>query len=266
MKLLSIASGSSGNCIYAGSGKTHLLIDAGISAKRIEAGLNTIGLSISDMDAVLITHEHSDHINGLKAVAKKREIPIFATRGTIDEIISKTSCGIDPALFNEVRADNEFEIKDVLIDPIRISHDAAEPVCYRLSSGSESDPSVAVCTDLGTYDDYIVDRLSGVSSLLLEANHDIKMLEAGPYPYFLKKRILGDKGHLSNDSAGELLSRLYSCGNLRQVLLGHLSEENNYAALAFETVRMQLNMLCGQRVKENLTLGIAFRDNPGKLI
>ncbi|MCR4740419.1 MAG: MBL fold metallo-hydrolase, partial [Lachnospiraceae bacterium] len=239
----------------------------GIPAKRIEAGLNTIGLSISDMDALLITHEHSDHISGLKAVAKKGGLPVYATRGTIDEILKKYASGVDPALFKEVRADDGFTIKDVFVDPIRISHDAAEPVCFRFTSASSGEnSSAAVCTDLGTYDDYIVDKLSGVSSLLLEANHDIKMLEVGPYPYFLKKRILGEKGHLSNDSAGELLSKLYNAGNLRQVLLGHLSEENNYAALAFETVRMQLNMLCGQQIRENLTLGIAMRDAPGTLI
>ncbi|MCR4589493.1 MAG: MBL fold metallo-hydrolase [Lachnospiraceae bacterium] len=272
MRLLSIASGSSGNCIYVGCEDTNLLVDAGISMKRIEAGLNTIDYSLSDMDGILITHEHSDHIAGLKAVSKKYHLPLYATKGTIAEISSKIK-EIDTALFHEISADNEFELKSFLIDPIRISHDAADPVGYGFYSKScfdkgASSPceSAAVCTDLGTYDDYIIDKLSGVSTLLLEANHDIKMLEAGPYPYYLKRRILSEKGHLSNDSAGELLSRLYSFGRLNRVLLGHLSKENNYAALAFETVRMQLNMLCGHDSNRKMELGIAFRDTPGSLI
>ncbi len=270
MRLLSIASGSSGNCIYVGCDNTNLLIDAGISMKRIEAGLNTIDLSIPDMDGILITHEHSDHIGGLKVLSKKYHLPLYATKGTINELIEK-KLGIDPDLFHEVKADREFELNDILVDPIRISHDAAEPVgfgfysqsCFNKHLGTPCE-SAAVCTDLGTYDDYIIDKLSGISTLLLEANHDIKMLEVGPYPYYLKKRILGEKGHLSNDSAGELLSRLYKFGNLRNVLLGHLSKENNYAALAFETVRMQLELFCGNSHDRNIELGVAFRDTPGK--
>ncbi len=272
MVLYSIASGSSGNCIYVGHKDSRLLIDTGISAKRIEEGLKSIDLSLSDIDAVLITHEHSDHISGLKTVSKKYHLPLYATRGTLQEI-NKKNPDIDTALFHEIRCDREFTLKDMLIDPIRISHDAAEPVCYRFYSASCFDSalrdrceSAAVCTDLGTYDDYIVDKLSGVSSILLEANHDIRMLEAGPYPYYLKRRILGEKGHLSNDSAGELLSELYNKGNLKSVLLGHLSKENNYAALAFETVRMQLNMLCGGQRERKLDINIALRDAPVKPI
>ena len=272
MRLLSIASGSSGNCIYVGHEGTNLLIDAGISGKRIEAGLNMIGLKTSDVDGILITHEHADHIAGLRVISNKYKVPIYATSGTINEILNgKKKINIDPGLFREVKADQEFSVKDMLINPIRISHDAAEPVCYRFF-GTDSD-STAVCTDLGTYDDYILDNLEGVSALLLEANHDIKMLEAGPYPYFLKKRILGEKGHLSNDSAGELLTHLMDSGKLKTVLLGHLSKENNYAALAFETVRMQLEMLgygCasskGYMDNTKVNLGVALRDEPGKLI
>ena len=265
---MSIASGSSGNCIYAGYESTNLLVDAGISAKRIEEGLNSIGESLSNMDGILITHEHSDHINGLKTISKKHRLPLYATRGTIDGILKINGMDIDPALFNEVKSDNEFTLKDMVIDPIRISHDAAEPVCYRFyaydgRSKISGEASAAVCTDLGVFDDYIIDKLKGVSTLLLEANHDIRMLEVGPYPYFLKKRILGDKGHLSNDSAGELLSRLMEGSSLKNVLLGHLSKENNYAALAYETVRMQLKMFGNG---SEVSLGIAPRDIPGKLL
>ncbi len=274
LRILSISSGSSGNCIYVGKGNTHLLVDAGISAKRIEEGLNTIGLKTSDMDAVLITHEHSDHIGGLDIVSKKYGLPIYATKGTMEGILKVSKKPeVTRDLFNVIRADNGFLINDIYVDPIRISHDALEPVCYRFyddpgQSGSDRD-SAAVCTDLGTYDDYIIDRLKGVSSLLLEANHDIRMLEAGPYPYFLKKRISGDRGHLSNDSAGLLLSELMKSKKLKSVLLGHLSQENNYAALAYETVRMQLKLCgieCGSSEGSGVYLGIAPRDVPGKLM
>ncbi len=222
------------------------------------------------MDGILITHEHSDHISALKVISKKHHLPLYATVGTINEILNVKGMEINPDLFNEVRYDREFTLKDMVIDPIRISHDAAEPVCYRFygcEKGEGVSPgkrrSAAVCTDLGKYDDYIVDKLSGVSTLLLEANHDVKMLEVGSYPYYLKKRILSEKGHLSNDSAGELLSYLMGEKSLKHVFLGHLSKENNYAALAYETVRMQLNMLCGNFEESGVSLGIAPRDVPG---
>ncbi len=275
---MSIASGSSGNCIYVGNGNTNVLVDAGISAKRIGEGLNTLGLSLSDIEAVFITHEHSDHISALPMLAKRHHLPMYATRGTIDALLNgKNKTGIDPSLFNEVCPDSPVTINDITVDPIRVSHDAADPVCYRFFAEGAADTgneraSAAVCTDLGVYDDYIIDRLKGVSALLLEANHDIRMLEAGPYPYFLKRRISGEKGHLSNDTAGELLSSLMEDSKLRTVLLGHLSQENNYPALAFETVRMQLKMTgheCSggmEKSRGTVNLGIAPRDVPGAII
>ncbi len=274
MRLKSIASGSSGNCIYVGNADTHVLVDAGISAKRIAEGLSTLDITPSDIDAVFITHEHSDHISGLSVLSRKFRLPIYATAGTIDAILNGPKQDYDPALFNEISPDDTFCLNDLLIDPIRVSHDAADPVCYRFyADAPESERvSVAVCTDLGIYDDYIVDRLKGVSALLLEANHDIRMLEAGSYPYFLKRRISGDKGHLSNDSAGMLLCALMGDDRLKTVLLGHLSQENNYPALAFETVRMQLKMTgyeCDGSESPRgsaVSLGIAPRDVPGKLI
>ncbi len=276
MRLLSISSGSSGNCIYVGNRDTHILVDAGIPLKRIEEGLDTIGLTPSDIDALFITHEHSDHISALGTVSKRYHIPIFATQGTIGELLNgKRSVKVDSSLFSEVRPDCSFSLKDLTVSPIRVSHDAADPVCYRFfdntpETGSFGErTSAAVCTDLGFYDDYIVDSLMGVNTLLLEANHDTRMLEAGPYPYFLKKRISGEKGHLSNDSAGELLGALMKKNSLKKVLLGHLSKENNYAALAYETVRMQLDLMGikgGAGEDDEVKIGIADRVKTGKLI
>lgn len=239
MRLCSIASGSSGNCIYVGSEATHLLVDVGISGKRTESGLQELGLSANEIDGILVTHEHADHISGLGVIARKYEIPIYATAGTIRAIRETASLGIlEEGLFHEVQEDRKFTIKDLTVNPMQISHDAAQPVGYRISYGNKK---VAVCTDLGAYNDYTVECLKGMDALLLEANHDVNMLQVGPYPYYLKQRILGDRGHLSNENSGRLLCRILHDG-LKTVFLGHLSKENNLPELAFESVRMEINM------------------------
>ena len=239
MRLCSIASGSSGNCIYVGSDATHLLVDVGISGKKIESGLNSLGLGGNDLDGILITHEHSDHISGLGVLARKYEIPIYATRGTITAIRRTKNLGnLDDDLFREIKEDSKFTIKDLTVNPMRISHDAAQPAAYRFSYGSKK---VAVCTDLGIYNDYTVECLKGMDALLIEANHDVNMLQVGPYPYYLKQRILGDRGHLSNENSGRLLSRILH-DRLQAIVLGHLSKENNLPELAYEAVRMEITM------------------------
>lgn len=239
MRLCSIASGSSGNCIYVGSEAAHLLVDVGISGKRIEKGLRELGLTGKDIDGILITHEHADHIQGLGVIARKFEIPVYATEGTIRAIKDCEGLGkVDGELFQTIQEDRKFTIKDLTVNSMRISHDAAQPVGYRIAYGSKK---VAVCTDLGVYNEYTVECLKGMDALLLEANHDVNMLQVGPYPYYLKQRILGDRGHLSNENAGRLLSRILH-DELQTVLLGHLSKENNLPELAFESVRMEINM------------------------
>ena len=239
MRLCSIASGSSGNCIYVGSDSTHILIDAGISGKKTEEGLKELDLSMRDIDGIFITHEHSDHIAGLGVLTRKYEIPIYATKGTIEAIRNTAAAGrIPEELFHEVRPDEKVIIKDMICNPMRISHDAADPVAYRISHGRKK---AAVVTDLGNYNDYTVESLRGMDVLLLEANHDINMLQVGPYPYYLKQRILSDRGHLSNERAGQLLCRLLH-DKLQAVVLGHLSKENNMPELAYEAVRVEVTM------------------------
>ncbi len=263
MRLCSIASGSSGNCIYVGSDQTHLIIDAGISGKRIEEGLNEIGLKTKEMDGILITHEHSDHICGLGVVARKCGIPIYATRGTIDAILqTKTLGNIDSDLFVEVEPDRDFEIGDVTVSPVAISHDAAQPAAYIVR---KEDKSVGVITDLGKYDQYIIERLQGLDVILLEANHDIHMLEVGNYPYYLKQRILGDKGHLSNELSGRLLGHILH-DKLKAVLLGHLSKENNYEKLAYETVRLEVALGDNPYKKDDFPIYVARRDAISQII
>ena len=239
MRLCSIASGSSGNCIYVGSEATHLLVDAGVSGKRTENGLNHLGITGKELDGILITHEHADHISGPGVMARKYGVPIYATRGTIEAIRNCGTIGrIEDSLFREVYEDTKLIIKDLTVNPMKISHDAAQPVAYRIAYGSTR---VGICTDLGVYNDYTVECLKGMDALLIEANHDVNMLQVGPYPYYLKQRILGDRGHLSNENSGRLLSRILH-DNLQTILLGHLSKENNLPELAYEAVRMEITM------------------------
>lgn len=245
MRLCSIASGSSGNCIYVGTDATHLLVDVGISGKRTEAGLKELGISMKEIDGILVTHEHTDHIAGLGVLARKYGTPIYATLGTIRAIRQTSTVGVIPEeLFRPVYADRKLVIKDMICNPMRISHDAAEPVAYRLQHGRKR---IGIVTDLGTYNDYTIESLQGMDALLLEANHDIHMLQVGPYPYPLKQRILGDRGHLSNERAGQLLSSLLH-DKLQAVVLGHLSKENNIPELAYEAVRVEVTMERGKNL------------------
>ena len=228
MRLTSIASGSSGNCIYVGSESTHLLIDTGIAYKWIESGLHEIGLKGSDVDGVLITHEHS----------------------------------IEEELYRPIRADADFMVGDLSVRPFANSHDAAEPLGYRVGQGAKS---VAVCTDLGNYSEYTVGKLQGLDAILLESNHDVRMLQVGPYPYPLKQRILSDYGHLSNEASGRLLCELLH-DQMKHILLGHLSKENNLPELAYEAVRLEITMGDNPYDAGDFPISVAKRDVPSEVI
>ena len=263
MDFFSVASGSSGNCICLGSDQCHVMIDAGISGKRIEEGLNTYDYTTSDMDGVLITHEHSDHIQGLGVVARKYGLPIYATKGTADAILQSSSVGkIDPSLFHVIEAGKTFFIGNLEIYPMSISHDAADPVAYLVSDGRHR---VGIVTDLGYYDADIVSHMEGLDALLLEANHDIHMLQVGAYPYPLKQRILGERGHLSNETSGQLLGQILHDG-MQHILLGHLSKENNYDELAYETVRLEISLGDNPYRGNDFPIEVAKRDRPSSLI
>lgn len=263
MRLCSIASGSSGNCIYVGSENAHVLVDAGISGKRIEQGLNSLELTGRDIDGILVTHEHSDHIKGLGVLARKYEIPIYTTGGTVDAMVRTGGLGKLPeGIFHEIREDEAFSIKDLSISPFTIPHDAAQPVGYRLKCGGQS---VGIATDLGKYNDYIVENLQNLDALLLEANHDIRMLQVGKYPYYLKQRIMGDRGHLSNENAGRLLCRILH-DNMKAVFLGHLSKENNYEELAYETVCSEVTLGDNPYRSGDFKIQVAKRDCTSEVI
>ena len=263
MRLCSIASGSSGNCIYVGSDITHLLVDTGISKKKIDAGLKELDIKGEELDGILITHEHSDHIQGLGVFSRKYEVPIYATPGTIEGIENYAPLGRMPeGLLHPIHTDESFILGDIKIDPFRISHDAKEPSGYRMNCCGKS---VAVATDLGIYDEYTVSKLKSLDAVLLEANHDIHMLEVGSYPYYLKRRVMGDKGHLSNELSGRLLCDILH-DNLKHILLGHLSKENNYAKLAYETVKLEVTLSDNIYKGEDLDMAVARRDMISEII
>ena len=250
MKLSSIASSSEGNCICVGSDKTKLLIDCGISAKRIETSLSELDLTVPEFNGILITHEHTDHIKGLGVIARRYGLPIFATGKTIDAIFDYKNLGkVDKSLFHSIEADKPFEIGHIKIDASHVWHDAADPVCYSFySDGTKA----SIATDLGDYDEYLVEKIYDSDILFVEANHDVNMLQVGRYPYYLKRRILGKQGHLSNERCAQLIDEV-ATKKTKKVYLGHLSKENNYEKLAYETVKISLHNL-------TLPIEVARRD------
>lgn len=263
MRFCSIASGSSGNCIYIGNSNTHLLIDTGISKKKIEEGLDKIGLTGDDITAILITHEHVDHIQGLGVFCRKYQVPIYATGGTVKGILDYKGLGKLPdGLLHEIKVGEPFEIQDMQVYPFAISHDANEPSAYRIECDGKK---IAIATDLGEYDDTIVANLQGLDGILLEANHDVHMVEVGPYPYPLKQRVLGRRGHLSNELSGRLLCDILH-DKLQFIVLGHLSKENNFPELALETVKLEVTLSTNSYQGDKLPLTVAARDGVSNII
>ena len=220
-----LASGSKGNSVYVELDGVRLLVDAGISAARITKGLRERGIEPQSIDAVLVTHEHIDHVRGLKTLAKQYHLPILATRGTL--------AGIDggAAFEDDMRSISDaFMIGNVTVQPFATSHDAAEPCGFRI----EGSHCCTVATDLGVVTDTVQDAMEGADVLVLEANHDADLLRQGSYPWPLKRRILSNRGHLANGDAAWALTRMKK--HPRKVYLAHLSEENNRPALARDTV------------------------------
>ena len=257
MRFVSIASGSSGNSIYVGSDSTHLLVDAGISSRRIEQGLESLGIRADELSAVVITHEHSDHVKGVSVLVRRHQLPVYATAGTMQALRQGGMlAGCPEELLHEIRAEERFAVGDMELLPFAIDHDAAEPVAFRIESGSRA---VAVATDMGHYTESIVRHLQQLDAILLESNHDVRMLEAGPYPYSLKRRILGRFGHLSNETAGKLLTEILHDG-MRKILLGHLSRENNLPELAYETVRCEIGGGSCPYGANDFAIAVAQRD------
>lgn len=260
IKFCSLYSGSSGNAIFLSLGSTKLLVDAGLSAKRIIEALVSIGEKPSELSAILVTHEHSDHVKGVGILSRKFNIPIYANENTWEAM---------GTFIGPVNACNraffctgtEFDIGGILIKAFPIPHDACEPVGYSFFA---EDKKITIATDIGHMDLELLGCMEDSDLLLLESNHDVEMLKIGPYPWHLKKRIAGDRGHLSNDAAGEVIAHMAEKGTKR-FLLGHLSRENNFPELAYQTVCNALQerkILAGT----DILLDVALRDKVGKII
>ena len=261
MRLCTIASGSSGNCVYVGSEKINLLVDAGISTKRIENGLKGIDIKPDTIQGILITHEHTDHISGLRVMSRRYNIPIYATYETVQAIMQKkTMKDIPKELFHYIKPNEEFKIKDIIIEAFETSHDASNPVGFTLKANEKK---VGIATDLGVYDEYTISKLKDSNLLMIEANHDVNMLMVGQYPYFLKQRITGKKGHLSNEDSASLIVQLIN-DKLEHIILAHLSKENNYEELAYETISCELSDI-GCDFK-SINLSVAQRDVPSDMV
>ena len=232
MKFSPLYSGSSGNCSVVSVGNTHVLVDAGMTGKSILAALSQVGVDPCALSAIVVTHEHSDHIKGVGIMSRKFDIPVYANEGTWKAMAPF----IGEVSMRNIRAfvtGQNFYVGDLDITPFPLSHDAAEPVGFTFFGKGVK---LVYMTDTGYASEKLRETAAKADLLFLESNHDLDMLRNGPYPYQLKRRILSDKGHLSNDAAGSFLTKLYPTG-VRRVILAHLSGENNTERIAYSTVR-----------------------------
>lgn len=253
LRFCSLASGSSGNCYVVQTDSTAVLVDAGISGKKIREGLERMGAE-ETMQGLLITHEHSDHVKSVSTLAKRLPgMAVYATQGTwshMDHTVAQEQ--------RQVLKDGQaFTIGDLEVRPFALSHDAAEPVGYSFLHGGKQ---ITIVTDTGCWTEEMTRQAQEADVLILEANHDVDMLRIGRYPWFLKQRILGDCGHLSNETAGRCLVELLERSTKqRQVYLAHLSRENNFPEMAYQTVKNILED-ADYYIGDRIQLGILSRD------
>lgn len=260
-RLCPIASGSSGNCTYIEAGNKKFLIDIGISGKKVIAGLEQIQVDPASINGIFITHEHSDHIKGIGVFSRKYEVPIYTTQKTWDKLMDENMIGkIKEENKRIIEKEVYLEQEELKIMPYSIHHDAVDPVGYIFEYQGKK---ITLTTDCGMIDEVILNHMKGSDGILLEFNHDIRMLEAGGYPFYLKKRILSDQGHLNNEDAAKALVALYHEG-LKWVVLGHLSKDNNVPDLAYLTAQMALeeNHI---KVGEDLEVFVAKRETLSKI-
>lgn len=249
-----LASGSKGNCIYFGTATTKILIDAGVSAKVIRERLEMIGVALEEIDAVLVSHEHTDHIKALDMLGCKMGIPVFANSDT-----AKAVYGILNACpkFKIFSTGETFEFGDIEIHPFSVQHDAADPVAFILKAGGIK---VGVCTDLGFVTTLVASHLKGCDYLYVESNHEPSMVHASARPQVYKQRVLGRQGHLSNGECAKLIELVYHPG-LKHVHLAHLSSECNAPEVALKVVGEKL-----QELGAMTEVSIAYQEKRGKLI
>ena len=257
-KFCNLYSGSSGNCSFVGTDNINILIDCGESQKKILTALESIGTNINQINAIVVTHEHSDHVKTLGAISKKYNIPVYANEKTFNNMPEQTELIKEEnrKIFN---TDDHFEIGDLQIHPFHIPHDAAEPCGYNIYNENNK---ISIATDIGHMDNSILKKLEESKFLLLESNYEPEILKYAKYPYYLKRRISGPNGHLSNQEASDTIIKLLSTG-VNNIMLGHLSKENNFPELAYKTV---MDEIINNKINNNLTLNVASRIKPSDII
>ena len=255
----SLYSGSSGNSLFVESENTKLLVDAGVSSKKIEEALANLEIDPTSIDGILITHEHSDHVQGLGTFAKKFNLPVFVNEKTLDAM-PKQKEKISEKNIKLFNINEKFEIGDLKVKPFSIPHDAANPCGFNIF---KDDKKISIATDIGHMKNGILKNLEDSIFIMLESNYDPEVLKYSKYPYQLKTRIAGPDGHLSNELAGKTISYLLNSG-LKQAVLGHLSKQSNFPELAYKTVIDEI--MCTKYDENSLKLSVASRDIPGNKI
>ena len=253
MKFTNLFSSSKGNSLLVEGKDTKILVDAGLAGIHIRKELAKLDVSLDEIDAILVTHEHSDHIRGVGVLSRRADIPVYVHEEAAEDLIRKCGSIRDENLIT-IREDTDYAIKGLDVRGFDIPHDAVHPMGFIIDDGKEK---MAVATDMGMVLQNVADRLCRCRFVFLEANHDEKMLRNGPYPYPLKKRILSGFGHLSNDASGEIASYLVK-GRCERIRLGHLSEENNIPSLAKNTVE-EVMLLNGIKTGRDCVLDVANR-------
>ena len=253
-KYCSLYSGSSGNSFFVQSDTTNLIIDAGVSLKKICTALDGMNIDGTSINAILVTHDHIDHTKSIAALSNKYNIPVYANKKTWDAI-PDIACKIHENNKKTFNILEEFLIGDIKVFPFQTPHDAADPCGFNLYNSGKK---ISIATDIGYVSEEVLEHLKNSSSVLLEANYDTEVLKYSRYPYHLKQRISSNQGHLSNISAAKAIAKLYDSG-LTNALLIHLSKENNFPELAYETVKSEV-LNC-----KNLSIDVAPRDKPTKL-
>ena len=258
-KFCSLYSGSSGNSLFIETQNTKLLIDAGVSSKKIETALNDINIDPSTLDGILVTHEHIDHVQGLGTLSKKFDLPVFVNQETLDAM-PKQKDKISEKNVKTFKISDKFEIGDLEIKPFSIPHDATNPCGFNIWKNNKK---ISIATDIGHMTNPILKSLEESLFIMLEANYDPEVLRCSPYPFTLKSRIAGPTGHLPNEMAGKTISHLLKSG-LKNAMLGHLSKQSNFPELAYKTVVDEL--ISNNYNEDCISLSVASRDNHSKII
>lgn len=261
MTFTTLASSSTGNAALVSCGDTHILLDAGVSARWITAGLHSLGVTPRQLSAVLITHAHSDHVSGLRVLANKAGAPIYATGPAFWEWYKRSRCDEVKSLFQNLETGAGVQIGSMWIEAFPTSHDAAGSVGYSIAGEGGR---MAMCTDLGRLTDEVRRAAAGCDLLVCETNHDEDWVRSGPYSYYLKQRILGPYGHLSNEAGAELAAFAVESGT-KAVVLAHLSQTNNTPARAYEAVSRRLRAMdCDP--ERDISLSVAPANGLGRTV